>query len=87
MTPRLSSILFLIDGKILVDRLLTFVNNKDEEKKIEKIINKFIYDKKEPNEEEIDNFETLLEVKFDLFLDELSRNKQFSQIKNDYFNV
>jgi hypothetical protein len=78
---------FRIDGKILVDKLITFVNKKDEEKTIDKFINKLMIDKIEPNEEEIDKFETSLEVKFDLFLDELTRNKQFSETKNDYFNI
>ncbi len=78
---------FRIDGKILVDKFLIFINKRDEEKKLDKFIDTLMIDKKEPNDEEIDKFETALEVNFDLFLDELTRSKNFSELKNDYFNV
>jgi hypothetical protein len=77
---------FKIDGKLLADKLYEFIKATDNER-IYNFLNRTLIEKIEPNDEHIDQFENNLEVLFDLFLQKLADNKQFSEKKNDYFNA
>jgi hypothetical protein len=77
---------FKVDGKLLADKLSQFLNNQDT-KIIGKFVDKVLVRKIEPTEEEMNEFENNIEVKFDLFLQKLAEDKLFSDKKNDYFNA
>lgn len=81
---------FKIDGKTVALKLISFlekVEKDDESEFVRTFLKKVLYDKIEPSSEEIDKFEARLEIYFDLYIQELSSKREFSQVKEDYFKV
>jgi hypothetical protein len=50
-------------------------------------VRRVLLEKQEPKDEEVEKFETKLEMIFDLFLQDLTNRKLFSEIKEDYFRL
>ncbi len=78
---------FKVDGKIVADRLIKFISTDKNSKSVYEFIRNVLFMKKEPKEEEIENFETQIEVLFDLFIEDLTMRKEISEYKEDYFKV
>lgn len=78
---------FKIDGKIVADRLIKYINSDVHSPNINDFIRNLLNKKKEPTEEEIEKFETQIEILFDLFIEDLAARKEISEYKEDYFKV
>jgi hypothetical protein len=79
---------FKVDGKIVADRILKIIDNQEETKLfIHDFVKRVLIEKKEPKLEEVEKFETKLEIIFDLFIEELSSKGEFSEVKEDYFKI
>lgn len=86
---------FRKEGKAVGDNLVAFLKYilyvisraQENSKMIYEFVNKSLLVKKEPTNEEIEKFETNLEIIFDLFIDDCTQKKEFSQYKEDYFNI
>jgi len=76
---------FRIDGKITADRLIKFIINDAHCDKIYEFVRNVLFFKQEPNEEEIEKFESQIEILFDLMIDEMTMRKEISENKDDYF--
>lgn len=76
---------FKADGKIVADRLIKFINNDKASITVYEFVRNVLFLKKEPKEEQIEKFETQIEVLFDLFIEDLTIRKEFSEYKEDYF--
>jgi hypothetical protein len=79
---------FKADGKVIASRLTEYYNLVAQDDDYVKIfVKRVLLQKEEPKEEEIEKFETKLEMIFDLFLQDLTNRKMFSEIKEDYFKL
>jgi hypothetical protein len=81
---------FRIDGKICANKLLNFISkiqHEDENDPVIKFLKSTIIEKDEPSVESIEKFESKLEILFDLFIQDLSSRKEFSEFKEDYFKI
>ena len=76
---------FKADGKIVAERLIKFINNDKASETVYEFVRNVLFLKKEPKEEQIEKFETQIEVLFDLFIEDLTMRKEFSEYKEDYF--
>ncbi len=88
---------FRSDGKTIAWKLNDYIKkitHDDVEKSegreggyLHDFVRKMVYSKYEPNENEIETFETKLETVFDLFIQDLTSLKKFSETKEDYFKI
>jgi hypothetical protein len=85
---------FKIDGKVTAWKLIEYVkkiasdeNEQDKENYLMKFTKNVLLKKLEPNQTQIDKFETKLETLFDLFIQDLTTKKLFSEVKEDYFKI
>ncbi len=78
---------FKTDGILVGDKLINRVKHDPNFEEIYKFIGDNLYLKKEPVEEEIEKFETKLEVIFDLLITDLKSKNEISEFKDDYFKM
>ena len=76
---------FKAEGKVISGKLTEYYNlvTQDDDY-VKNFVGRVLLQKEEPKEEEVEKFETKLEMIFDLFLQDLSNRKLFSEIKEDY---
>jgi hypothetical protein len=79
---------FKSEGRVVAKKLVEYFSlvTQDDDY-VKNFVRKTLLENKEPSEEEIDKFETKLEMIFDLFLQDLTNRKLFSEVKEDYFKV
>lgn len=79
---------FKTEGKVIAGKLTEYYNLVAQDDDYVKIfVRRVLLQKEEPKEEEVEKFETKLEMIFDLFLQDLTNRKLFSEIKEDYFRL
>ncbi len=84
---------FKIEGRLASWKLsdyiksLTIEEGSFEDSYLMKFIKNVLIHKIEPSEQDIDKFETKLEMAFDLFIQDLTTRRFFSEVKEDYFKI
>ena len=81
------------DGRTIAWKLNEFLHQITEEgignesNYLNEFIRNVLFNKHQPNEQEVEKFETKLETVFNVFLQYLTTRKLFSEIKEDYFKI